>query len=355
MSNRRPVQNTRKFRVIGFIWALLGTLPAPLLAESPQKVPEENPGAPGQVSEVPLDLPGGDSFWKVWGDGQAELSGYELTFPRYGHPRKGTAVTIFVTETFDHDARVKTERSGPGAFPVMKLNLVQDFQTGIYDYNLMTSVFTALAAVDNYPLGSVTKASFSAQEWCGHVYQQALFDPQAVRLQSHSYFEGEADLTTTLPAQSQGLPEDALLLWARGLAGPPIAPGQSQSVPLLRSMQISRLLHVPMAWDQAVLTRDQAIKTLTVPAGTFQVRTCTVTIQRSSGAGVEADKTQFPTVWTFEVEARAPHRLVRWSRDDGLSARLLGTARMAYWKMNGPGFEPALEKLGLTPPTMNVP
>ena len=30
-----------------------------------------------------------------------------------------------------------------GTVPVMKLNLVEDFQTGIYDYNLMTSTFVA--------------------------------------------------------------------------------------------------------------------------------------------------------------------------------------------------------------------
>src|SRR5690349_24451557 len=38
------------------------------------------------------------AFWKQWGDGQAELSGYDLTFPRYGHLRRGVAATIFVPE-----------------------------------------------------------------------------------------------------------------------------------------------------------------------------------------------------------------------------------------------------------------
>ncbi|HEX8953647.1 MAG TPA: hypothetical protein VF945_17440, partial [Polyangia bacterium] len=39
-----------------------------------------------------------DDFWKVWGDGKAELDGYALVEPRYGQPREGTAVAIFVTE-----------------------------------------------------------------------------------------------------------------------------------------------------------------------------------------------------------------------------------------------------------------
>src|SRR5215471_360645 len=67
-----------------------------------------------------------DAFWKHWGDGRAEMSGYDLVFPRYGQPRKGVAVAIFVTETFSNSLRVKSD---PGRhpkadeYPVMKLNL----------------------------------------------------------------------------------------------------------------------------------------------------------------------------------------------------------------------------------------
>src|SRR5262249_61482614 len=90
----------------------------------------------------------GDAFWKQWGDGRGELCGYDLETPRYGSIRHGTAVTIFVTETFSNALRVKAD---PGRhpkrdeFPVMKLNLVQDFATGIHDYNLLTSPVPAPA------------------------------------------------------------------------------------------------------------------------------------------------------------------------------------------------------------------
>ena len=50
------------------------------------------------------DSPAYDAgFWKTWGDGQAELTSYELIYPRYGAPRKGTAVAITVGVT-DCDA-----------------------------------------------------------------------------------------------------------------------------------------------------------------------------------------------------------------------------------------------------------
>lgn len=75
----------------------------------------------------PDGVPGG--FWKHWGDGQAELSGYRLIQPRYGQPRLGQAVLIFVTETFSERDRVKADPGKHPAsdeFPVMKLNLKKD-------------------------------------------------------------------------------------------------------------------------------------------------------------------------------------------------------------------------------------
>src|SRR5262249_62134589 len=51
----------------------------------------------------------GDAFWKTWGDGRGELCGYDLETPRYGAPRRGVAVTIFVTETFSSSRPVKSD------------------------------------------------------------------------------------------------------------------------------------------------------------------------------------------------------------------------------------------------------
>src|SRR5260221_4765220 len=109
-------------------------------------------------------------FWAHWGDGKAELNGYRLTQPRYGSPRAGTAVLIFVTEDFSDSLRVKADpgkHPASDVYPVMKLNAVRDFQTGIYDYNILTSTFLRVAA--GWP---VAKVSFSSQEWCGDVYHQ---------------------------------------------------------------------------------------------------------------------------------------------------------------------------------------
>jgi hypothetical protein len=285
----------------------------------------------------------GEVFWDHWGDGKAELAGYELTYPRYGKPRAGTAVTIFVTETFDNPSRVKSERPGGRAdqFPVMKLNLVQDFATGVYDYNLMTSAFVALEAVNGRAAGESTKIVFSSQEWCGQTYAQALFDDDAVRVDTHSYFEGEADRSLQLDHPDDGLAEDSLLLWARGFAAPRLAPGESVEVPLFRSLEGARIRHEEPRWITARLSRSTATKLVSVPAGEF----LTTTLAARAGS----------VTWTFDVETDPPHRLVRWGASDGLEARLVAAARLEYWAMNGPGFEEALGHIGLAPRPVRTP
>jgi hypothetical protein len=286
----------------------------------------------------------GSEFWGHWGDGRAEVAAYELVEPRYGAERQGTAVAIFVTEDFSESERVKAETAPveransedtSDRFPVLKLNLVRVFATGIYDYNLMTSAFVALAPVQGRPAGTPTKVSFSAQEWCGHAYHQLLFDRGRVRSQLHSYFEGEADRDATLDAPADVGSEDALLLWARGLAYPVVAPGEERTSTIVSSVSRARLEHVAETVTEVRLLRSAKSYTLEVPAGSFLVR------QAWAIAG--------DAKWSFSVEAHPPHRIVAWQGPSGEQARLVGSERLAYWQMKAPGDEAALERIGLSP------
>src|SRR5574341_1266745 len=184
-------------------------------------------------------------FWEHWGDGRAELNGYALKQPRYGALRSGSAVLIFVTEDFSDALRVKAEPSRHRAadvFPVLKLNAVRDFATGIYDYNVMTSAFVRIAA--GWPLA---KLSFSSQDWCGQVWHQLV--PRAGRLAGvfHSYFDGEADGTEDLELPQGGVVEDALPVLLRGWNGAYLEPGERRSVPFLPSLLWARLNHRKLA------------------------------------------------------------------------------------------------------------
>src|SRR5262245_47734209 len=195
----------------------------------------------------------GPDFWAHWGDGRAELNSYRLVQPRYGESRTGTAMLIYVTEDMSDTLRVKADpgkHPAPDVYPVLKLNDVRHFQTGIYDYNVMTSTFARVAA--GWPLA---KVSFSSQEWCGHVYHQVL--PRGPRVGGlfPSYFDGEADGTDELALPEGGLFEDMVPILVRGWHGEYLKPGESRTVPFLPSLLRSRLLHRPLAWSKATITR----------------------------------------------------------------------------------------------------
>ncbi len=279
-----------------------------------------------------------DDFWKFWGDGKAELDGYALTEPRYGQLREGTAVAIFVTEDFSDSLRVKADpgkHPASDVYPVMKVNLVRDFQTGIYDYNTMTSTFLRTEPVGGVPF-TLAKTSFSSQEWCGHVYMQWLPRDYHLVGTSHSYFDGEADAAPELDMPAGAVFEDALPILVRGLRGDWLQPGESKTVPFLRSQLRTRLLHVPARWGQATVSRAPAAAPLKTALGTL--RAISYTVAEKDGDTI-----------TFSVEEAWPHRLLGWASSSGESARILGSARLEYWKLHGNGDEKWLKLLGLPP------
>lgn len=283
--------------------------------------------APSTASPV---LPTGpmlaEGFWDHWGDGKAEVSGYALTQPRYGQDRTGEAVLVFVTEDFDEAARVKSDRGGPGTVPVLKLNEARDFQTGLYDYNAMTSVFVPLGG--GLPAGSPAKVSFSLQEWCGHAFDQLLVRETGVTRALHSYFEGEGDQVGPVDLPARALYEDALPILARSVVGRP----EHWSGPVVPRLLDLRLHHLPLSTTEGTLSVGAPTE-LAVPAGTFTVRP--VVLQRGAHT---------TTHW---VEVAAPNRIVSWTRSDGERAVLTGSLRTAYWNQAQEGAEALRARLGL--------
>jgi hypothetical protein len=59
-------------------------------------------------------------------------------------------------------------------------------------------------------------------------------------------------------------------------------------------------------------------------------------------------------VVTWTMESAAPHRILAWQSSDGEAAHLLGSARLAYWQLNGLGQEKQLKLLGLSPPNPQI-
>jgi len=282
-------------------------------------------GADEPISQAP---PG---FWDHWGDGTAELAGYTLRQPRYGELRSGEAVLITVTEDFTKGQRVKSDGGRGDEYPVIKLNEVRDFQTGVYDHNLMSSAFVPLDG--SVPRGVATKTSFSMQEWCGAVWEQVGFEPPMWALTGHSYFDGEGDVELSGKLPPNALVEDAMPLLVRGVAGELLAAGDSKTVTVLESAGRRRMAHQAAPWTSGRLSRSAGHREVRVPAGSFVVEEWTLALG--------------PASRTWWVEVAAPHRIIGWTGNDGEQAQLTGVVRAPYWNQHANRDEGLRKQLGL--------
>jgi hypothetical protein len=309
-------------------------------------------GSLAQAAPATAPAPAEPSFEAHWQDGRAEISGYRYTVTRYGSQRSGQAVAIYVTEPFSESRRVKVDdprRDPADTFEALKLNLVRDFQTGVYDYNTMVSVFVRSRDL------SLAKLSFSSAEWCGHVYEELLFDRSgAVRQSLRSYFEGEStERALPAPPAAQGAPgavplvEDQLFVLLRGLRGELLRPGEKRTFAFLPGAIVRRLAHQPLSFTTAVIERAAAPEAVQVPAGRILADQYTVRV----ADGREG---------RFAIERAHPHRIVRWSFTSPVragggageaseSGELTGTARLPYWQLHDNGHERYLKELGLQP------
>jgi predicted small lipoprotein YifL len=281
----------------------------------------------------------GPEFWDTWGDGFAELSTYDLQIPRYGEMRNGEAILIFVSENFSESERVQAEpgkRPKSDEFPAMKMNWQKNFQTGVYDYSEMLSAFLGLGASNGRAPGALAKTSFSRQEWRGHLYVQARFDAERVRVNGNSYWGGDADLAQSLEWKAGGHSEDSLIFWARQMAAPLLKPGESKAVPFLSGLRSARDAHTALAWSQVNLTRAATLARIEVPAGEFEAETWAAQLPNGRS-------------YVFQVEKETPHRILRWQFTSGETGELVATERMKYWELNQPDGVEALRTLGLEP------
>lgn len=287
---------------------------------------------------------GAASFEARWEDGKAELDGYRYAITRYGHRRTGRCVMVFVTEPFSDSLRVKVDDPSrhPGdVFEALKLNFVRQFQTGIYDYNTMVSVFARSSDF------SPAKIAFGSSEWCGSVYEEQIFRPGRVSTLIRSYFEGESGVDT-LDAPEGGVAEDDLYILLRGLRAPFLGPGERRAVPFLPSPFHARLTHRPGVWTTAEIERAGRAERLLVPAGAFEADRYTVRVADGRVGRIWIERTEPRRVvkWEWSPPPRPETRMAGDAADEG---ELAGSARLPYWTLHGPGDERYLRELGIPP------
>jgi hypothetical protein len=269
-------------------------------------------GDPGVVSAAPLEPAapaGGDPGWRhsaLWDDGKAEFCAYDVVWARYGHRFDGRALLVLVKEPWAPDLEVKADTPRGDGFDVLKLNHLRDVPTGIYTYHQMASVYTRRDS------GALRKIAATSSEACG----VSTADMAKGRLATRSYFDGQGD--RSMPWPSRALPEDGLPAALRDyVAGP--APATLEVFP---SLLAGRFADLKPATYRVARREAGPVETA---AGTFPA--------------TEIRLTNGPSVLTYTFETEAPHRLLRFQRDDGTTYEAVKCERIAYWEMHDPGDE----------------
>ena len=264
-----------------------------------------------------------NGFNQYWYAGKAELSSFDYTINRYDESRTGYAVMIFVTEDLSKTKQVKLDNpaaAGNDRVPVLKLNAIQRFQTGIYDYSLMSSLFTPVD-IQNAPHS--LKLTTTVQDWCGHVFSQLNLTDKGYHVSQYSYFETEGDKIADI---EQGMLEDEIFTRLR------INPQSviTQSVKMIPNLTYTRLRHKPIA----PLNASVAIKD-----GEKGMKICIVT---------------YPDIKRrLEVafEAAFPYKITGFKEYDGekvmSEARLRKSVMSAYWEQHDLKSDPLRTALGL--------
>ena len=269
-----------------------------------------------EVTAIKTKSPKLDAYWY---QGKAEITRYALQQNRYKDVHPGEAILVFVTEDFLTDKQVKNDTyKNPNSVNVLKTNLIRRFVTGIYDYSIMTSVFTPVD-VANHP--QTLKVTHSSQDWCGQDFMQLNWQDKQYHAQIRSYFEKEGDQDVQVP---YAILEDELFNRIR--MNPQALP--NGNIKILPSLSIARLLH-------------QA----------FQPEDATASLQKYDqtdfeGADLQSYRVAFANEnRTLEIvfEREAPYIIVGWKEAypsfDGkvreTIAKRTKTVVTPYWEQHG--------------------
>ena len=275
-------------------------------------------------------------FYQYWGQNKAEINRYSLVQARYGRLHQGHAILIFVTEDFLPEKKVKNETyKHKNSIQVLKLNFLRKFITGIYDYSTMLSTFTPIDLSHR-----TIKISFSAQEWCGHVYSHLEFSGEEYQLTSHSYFEKEVFEEYSLDSVHL---EDEILTKIR--ISPKSLP--SGTIKIIPSLLDSRLRHYKLKKEEAIAhtqkTKDKDFyKRVPTNSGlmTYQIR------YKNTGRLL---KIIYSEKFPYQIIGIVEEHISQRQKKQHLVTKSILTHSILskYWSENQPEFVRLRKKLGL--------
>ncbi|MEP6846639.1 MAG: hypothetical protein ABI861_11570 [Panacibacter sp.] len=270
-----------------------------------------------------------------WYNGEAELTSYSLEQARYGQIHSGEAVLIFVTEDFSPTKFVKLDDATnvKEKLPVLKMNFTKKFNTGIYPYSMMLSVFTPAINKGNE---RAIKANCTSQEWCGQTFSQFVLNGGKYSWQLHSYFEQEGDQSETFNA---ALLEDDI--WSHIRINPATLPqGKIQMLP---GLLWQRLSHIKMQPEEANVSLTAADSFFIDQPGLRMYTIQYPVSQRTLSIYFEANETNDIIGWQESYpDGVGSHKKVLMT-----NARRKKTIWLNYWKHNSIADSSYRDSLGI--------
>lgn len=251
----------------------------------------------------------------------AEISSFKLSQSRYGSNHPGHAELIYVTEPFLIERQVKNENGKAASTPVLKLNALTTFNTGLYSYRTMTSTFRP---IDLAEFPHALKSTTSIQDWCGQAFQQFNHRNKGWSVELRSYFENAGDQNFKLPGDHL---EDELWITLRLDPGK-LPQGEIQVIP---GAVFARFHHqqIQASKANAILTKsgESSIYTISYP-----------TLGRKLAIHFD---TAFPHIIRKWTEATS-----KGSTEAILSKRLMN---VEYWNLHNPQDASKRKQLSLDP------
>jgi hypothetical protein len=255
-----------------------------------------------------------------WFEGTAEINFYDAKISKYGIPREANElVHILVTEKHKPDQLVKADNwRESGLVDMLKFNYVRSFQTGIYSYREMMSVF-----FDQNQL-QLTKLTFSSQDWCGQSFKELVNFNQKSSYNYNTYWDGQGSGLFDISFPEDLYVYDALPVQLRMFN---LTEKRKFEIHLLPTQKSSKVIfpRTEKAFVQIFNSEE-----VSVPAGKYNCYLVTV----SHSAGKDS----------YWLEAQFPHRLIKWVAFNEDRHELIDSKKLPYWELNQPGGEKYLPR-----------
>jgi hypothetical protein len=252
---------------------------------------------------------------EYWFKGKAEINFYKASIHKYGFSRPADEVVhILVTEKHKPDLLVKADNwREAGLVDMLKFNYVRRFQTGIYSYREMMSIFFDQSKLQ------FAKMTFGSQEWCGQSFKEFVNFQGKSSYHFNTYWDGQGRGSYDVSLPEDIFLYDALPVQLRMLS---LSEDEALQIPLLPGQISSKVQKPKISMASVKVVKSE---TITVAAGSFACRL----IEISHAAGTDQ-------IW---LESDFPQRMIRWKAFNQDSYELLDSKNLAYWELNNPGGE----------------